>query len=95
MPGKNITTMLVEYAGGESDPPHHHGSSFVIACVLEGAVESRLEGQPAETYQKGQWWTEPVGAHHVESKNANWLLPTRFLATLIHDSDDYDIVKMD
>lgn len=36
VPGKNITSLLVDYPPGEKAPAHRHGSAFVICYVLSG-----------------------------------------------------------
>ncbi|KAH7706049.1 hypothetical protein AAVH_26731 [Aphelenchoides avenae] len=96
VPGKNVTTFLLEYAPGESVPPHRHGSSFVIAYVLEGEVRSQVgDDQPIKAYKAGEWWTEAPGAHHVHASNPSKDKKAKLLAVLVHDSEDTEIFKVD
>jgi quercetin dioxygenase-like cupin family protein len=79
--GKESQVIMLEltYPPGNSTPPHHHtGSVFVY--VLEGALESQVEGQPLKIYQQGETFFEPIGATHLVSGNANADKPTKFLA---------------
>jgi hypothetical protein len=63
--------------------PHRHGSAFVYACVLEGAVRNQLEGEPMRTYHQGANWIEQPGAHHVATENASNTEPAEFLVVFV------------
>jgi hypothetical protein len=63
--------------------PHRHGSAFVYACVLEGAVRNQLEGEPMRTYHQGANWIEQPGAHHVAMENASNTEPAEFLVVFV------------
>jgi quercetin dioxygenase-like cupin family protein len=69
-PAKTILIATVTYAPGQASTPHKHPGS-IFAYVVEGSVESQLEGTPARIYRTGEAWYEPPGAHHVVSRNAS------------------------
>src|SRR5215468_3306650 len=55
VPGKSIKGVLVEYGPGASSPGHTHPkSAFIYATVLEGAIRSKINDEPAKTYAAGQ-----------------------------------------
>ena len=86
MPGKSMKVVTVSYAPGAQSPAHRHGQAFVYAYVLQGAVRSQLEGQPAQTFTLGQSWSEAPGAHHVLTENASASEPARLLVVFVADS---------
>ncbi|MFC0401454.1 cupin domain-containing protein [Paraburkholderia rhizosphaerae] len=77
-PGKAVLIATVTYEPGQSSSPHKHPGS-IFAYVLEGSVESQLEGGPVKIYRAGDAWYEPVGAHHVVSRNASKSEPAKLL----------------
>jgi quercetin dioxygenase-like cupin family protein len=89
IPGKSFKTVVVNYAPGQVSPPHAHAkSAFVIAYVLEGEINSAVNGQPARTYRAGEYWTENPGDHHTTSGNASKTAPAKLLAMFIVDTAD-------
>ena len=92
-PGKTFSTAIVDFPPGATSVPHRHGQAFVYAYVLQGAVRSQLEGEPAKTYQTGEFWYEAPGAHHLETTNASTTAPARLLVTFI--ADDGQPLKVD
>src|SRR4051795_6176763 len=45
VPGKSLKGVMVEYAPGASSPAHSHAkSAFIYATVLEGAIQSSVNG---------------------------------------------------
>jgi quercetin dioxygenase-like cupin family protein len=86
VPGKKITAAVVTYKPGGKSIPHRHGSAFVVAYVLSGAIRSQLEGGEAKVYHVGESWTEAPGAHHLVSDNASATRPASLLAIFITDS---------
>ncbi len=95
VPGKSITTLIVNYPPGGKTPSHRHGKSFVVAYVLEGAVRSKLDNGEVKTYKAGESWTENPGAVHVVSENASSTEPAKILAVLIHQSKAKDLLTFD
>ena|ERR1700743_2143112 len=77
-PAKTVLLATVTYAPGQASTPHKHPGS-IFAYVLEGSVESQLEGAPARIYRTGEAWYEPPGAHHVVSRNASKTRPAKLL----------------
>ena len=86
MPGKSVTTVIVEFPPNAYTARHRHPGS-VSAFVLQGTLRSQLEGSPAGTYTKGQAWFEPPGAIHLFAENASTTEPAALLATFIADDD--------
>lgn len=90
--GKRFTAVVVTFPPGARAMPHRHGSAFLYAYVLAGAVRSQLEGQSARTYRAGQGWTEQPGAHHLVTANASSAHAARLLVTFV--SDDGEPLKI-
>ncbi|WP_368904781.1 cupin domain-containing protein [Taklimakanibacter lacteus] len=86
VPGKSITTVVVEFPPNAFSPRHRHPGS-VTAFVLKGAVRSQLNGGPAETFTVGQSWFEPPGTIHMFAENASATEPASLLATFVADDD--------
>ncbi|KAH7694764.1 hypothetical protein AAVH_38185 [Aphelenchoides avenae] len=98
VPGKTVTSVIVEYGPGETSPPHMHGTSFVVAYVLEGAITSQVghdgHAGPLHTYKAGEMWLEQPGDHHLASSNASKDKGAKLLAVLIHNSNDTGIFTL-
>jgi quercetin dioxygenase-like cupin family protein len=77
-PAKSILVATVTYAPGQASTPHKHPGS-IFAYVVEGSVESQLEGAPSRIYRTGEAWYEPPGAHHLVSRNASKSMPAKLL----------------
>jgi len=84
--GKTSTVVTVEFTPGTHAAPHRHGQAFLYAYVLDGAVRSQLEGQPARTYAVGEGWSEPPGSHHVLTESARAREPARLLVVFVADT---------
>lgn len=92
VPGKSVRGVLVEYGPGGSSPPHVHAkSAFIYATVLEGAVESALNGGPVVRYAAGQSWTEMPGDRHDVSRNASSVKPAKLLAVFVVDTRETEL----
>lgn len=85
VPGKSLTTMIVDFPPLASSAPHRHPGS-VTAIVLQGRVRSQMEGGPAITYRQGQTWSEAPYALHVLAENPDALKPAQLLAIFVTDS---------
>jgi quercetin dioxygenase-like cupin family protein len=83
VPGKSFTSAIVTFPPAARAVPHRHGDAFVYAYVLEGAVSSQLEGQPAHIYHRGENWSEPPGAHHLATENTSETEPAKLLVVFI------------
>ncbi|MFS2053307.1 cupin domain-containing protein [Variovorax sp. CT11-76] len=86
MPGKSITTAMVEFPPLAYTPAHRHPGS-VQAVVVSGTVRSQMAGGPAVDYQAGQAWFEPPRALHLFAENPDPVKPASLIATFIADSD--------
>jgi quercetin dioxygenase-like cupin family protein len=84
VPGKSLTTVLVEYPPGSFTPKHRHGGS-VTAYVLKGTVRSQLNAGPLETFRPGETWFEPPGTIHTFIENASPTEPAELLAIFVAD----------
>lgn len=84
VPGKRVTTVLVEFPPGGFSPEHHHAGS-VSVYVLSGEIESQLGGGPAAIYKPGDSFFEPPGAVHLFARNVSSTAPARILAVFVHD----------
>jgi quercetin dioxygenase-like cupin family protein len=83
VPGKTFTSAIVTFPPAARAVPHRHGDAFVYAYVLEGAVSSQLEGEPAHVYHQGENWSEQPGAHHVATENTSSTEPAKLLVVFI------------
>jgi quercetin dioxygenase-like cupin family protein len=81
--GKTFTSALVTFPPAARAVPHRHGDAFVYAYVLEGAVRSQLEGEPARVYHQGENWSEQPGAHHLATENTSPTEPAKLLVVFI------------
>jgi quercetin dioxygenase-like cupin family protein len=86
VPGKRLTSLIVDYAPGAKSTPHRHArSAFIYAYVLAGEVRSQVDDEPVRIYRAGEGWFESPGAHHRVSANASDTEPARLLAVFIAD----------
>lgn len=69
----------VDYAPGRVGTRHRH-PGFTLAYVLEGAVITKITGQPEQTFKAGQMFYEPPDSIHEVSKNASQTDRARLLA---------------
>jgi quercetin dioxygenase-like cupin family protein len=86
VPGKSLTTAIVEFPLGAYSPKHRHPGS-VTAFVLEGVVRSQLAGGPIETYMSGETWFEPPGVLHLFAENASGTEPAELLAIFVAEDN--------
>jgi quercetin dioxygenase-like cupin family protein len=86
VPGKSITTVLVEFPPNALTPSHRHPGS-VTATVLKGTLRSQLNGGPVGTFGVGGTWFEPPGTVHNMVENASPTEPAELMATFVADSD--------
>jgi len=84
--GMTFTSAIVTFPPGARALPHRHGDAFVYAYVLEGAVSSELEGEPAHVYHQGENWSEVPGAHHLVTENTSATAPAKLLVAFVAPS---------
>lgn len=87
-PGRTFTSIIVTFPPGARAAPHLHGNAFVYAYVLEGAVRSQLDDQPAAVYRAGDSWEEEPGARHKVTENMSSSRPARLLVVFISTTGD-------
>jgi quercetin dioxygenase-like cupin family protein len=92
VPGKSLKGVMVEYEPGGSSPGHTHpNSAFIWATVLEGAINSQVNGGPVTTYKAGESFSEFPGDRHGVSKNASKTERARLLAVFVVDTDETEL----
>jgi quercetin dioxygenase-like cupin family protein len=84
IPNKVADMLTVEYAPGQSSPPHRHNAN-VLVYVLEGALVMGVKGKEPVTVSAGQTFYESPADIHEVSRNASTTERARFLVVLIHD----------
>ena len=63
VPGREVVQVRVDFDPGYVAPRHtHHGEEIIY--VIQGALEYRIEGQPARTVKAGDVLFVPAGAIH-------------------------------
>jgi quercetin dioxygenase-like cupin family protein len=77
-----VTVSEVDMPPGRNGSPHHH-PGFVLAYVLQGAIVTKISGQPETTYKAGQMFYEPPGSTHEVSRNASQTEPAKLLALIL------------
>jgi quercetin dioxygenase-like cupin family protein len=86
VPGKSITTLLVEFPPNAFTPRHRHPGS-VTAYVLKGTLRSQLNDGPIGTFGPGGTWFEPPGTIHSMVENPSPTEPAEIMAIFVADSD--------
>jgi quercetin dioxygenase-like cupin family protein len=86
VPGKSITTVLVEFPPNAFTPRHRHPGS-VTAYVLKGTLRSQLNDGPIGTFGPGGTWFEPPGTIHSMVENPSPTEPAEIMAIFVADSD--------
>lgn len=84
MPGKKITTVLVDFPPGGLSPAHHHGGSVHVRVLL-GTIRSQLQGGPPIVYKAGESFFEPMGITHLFAENMSATESAQALAVIVHD----------
>lgn len=92
VPGMSMKGVLVEYAPGGTSPAHTHPSSaFIYATVLEGAIRSQVNDEPAKVYRAGESFFENPGDRHAVSENASATKPARLLAVFVVGTNEKEL----
>ena len=86
VPGKSITTLLVEFPPNAFTPRHRHPGS-VTAYVTKGTLRSQLDDGPIGTFGIGGTWFEPPGTIHSLVENPSPTEPAEIMAIFVADSD--------
>ena len=89
IPGKSLIAVEVNYAPGAASPPHTHAkSAFIYAYVISGAIESKVNDGETRIYRAGESWSEPPGAIHSISHDAEQDRARKLLAVFVLDAND-------
>jgi quercetin dioxygenase-like cupin family protein len=81
-PERELILVEVKYPPGGASPPHLHANG-VMAFVVSGAIASRVNDAPEQTYHAGDAWWEPPGAVHRVSRNASATEAATLLAIFV------------
>ena len=96
IPGKSLSVETVTYAPGAVSGSHRHAkSAYIYAYVLEGAIRSQVEGEPARIFHAGESWVEAPGAHHVVGEDTSKTAPAKLLAVFVVDTTDTALTTPD
>lgn len=91
--GKQAIMLKVAYAPGKKSAGHTHPGP-VFAYVLEGEVESQLQGQAPVVYKAGQSWYEAPGARHLVSRNASKTKPATLLVWMVKGEEEAPVLPL-
>ena len=86
VPGKSVTTVLVDFPPLAYSPAHRHPGS-VTAVILEGTIRSQLGGGPVGTYKTGETFFEPPRTLHLFAENPDPVRHARLLAVFVADEN--------
>lgn len=86
VPGKSVTTVMVDFPPMAYSPAHRHPGS-VTAIVLEGTVRSQLAGGPVGDYGPGQTFFEPPRTLHMFAENPDPVKPARLVAVFVAEEN--------
>jgi quercetin dioxygenase-like cupin family protein len=78
------TVLELTYEPGGSSPAHSHPCP-VMVYVIEGAIRTKVKGQPETIYRAGQAFFEAPNGLHEVSANASDRAPAKFLAVFVCD----------
>lgn len=79
---QEVLMVTVEYAPGESSPPHRHNAHTYV-YVLDGAIEMQVEGGELAHLEAGHTFYEYPHDVHVVSRNASTTASAKFLVFFI------------
>jgi quercetin dioxygenase-like cupin family protein len=86
VPGKSVTTVIVDFPPLAYSPAHRHPGS-VTAVVLEGTIRSQLGGGPVGTYKSGETFFEPPRTLHVFAENPDPVRPAKLAAVFVAEEN--------
>ncbi len=88
MDGRRLKATIVElaYEPGGSSPAHSHPCPTMV-YVIEGAIRTRLAGEPEAIYRAGDTFYEAANGVHELSANASNQAPAKFLAIFVCEGD--------
>jgi quercetin dioxygenase-like cupin family protein len=77
-----LTVRELEFPPAYDGTKHRHPGPVVV-CVLEGSLEISLEGQPAQTYNRGQCFSEEPHQLHIYTRNTSKTQPARIISYIL------------
>lgn len=86
VPGKSVTTVIVDFPPMAYSPAHRHPGS-VTAIILDGTVRSQLAGTPVGDYKSGETFFEPPGTLHLFAENPDPVKPARLVAVFVAEEN--------
>lgn len=86
LPGKTVTTAIVDFPPRAFSPAHRHPGSVTV-FVTEGTIRSQLQGEPAIDYTHGQTFFEPPGTLHVFAENPDPVRHAQLIAFFVTDAN--------
>lgn len=86
VPGKSVTTAIVDFPPMAYSPAHRHPGS-VTAIILEGTVRSQLAGGPPGDYKAGETFFEPPRTLHLFAENPDPVKPARLVSVFITEEN--------
>ena len=86
VPGKSVTTAIVDFPPMAYSPAHRHPGS-VTAIILEGTVRSQLAGGPAGDYRSGETFFEPPGTLHLFAENPDPVKPAKLVSVFVTEEN--------
>lgn len=86
VPGKSVTTVIVDFPPMAYSPAHRHPGS-VTAIILDGTVRSQLAGTPVGDYEAGETFFEPPGTLHLFAENPDPVKPARLVAVFVAEEN--------
>ncbi len=85
VPGKSVTTVLVDFPPLAYSPAHRHPGS-VTAIILEGTIRSQLGGGPVGTFKSGETFFGPPNTLHMFAENPDPVKPAKLMAVFVTDT---------
>ena len=86
VPGKSVTTAIVDFPPMAYSPAHRHPGS-VTAIILEGTVRSQLAGGPPGDYRTGETFFEPPGTLHLFAENPDSVKHARLVSVFVTEEN--------
>lgn len=86
VPGKSVTTAIVDFPPLAYSSAHRHPGSVTV-LMLEGTVRSQLAGGPVGDYKAGQTFFEPPGTLHLFAENPDPVRPAKLVSVFVTDEN--------
>ncbi|MGJ7524655.1 cupin domain-containing protein [Variovorax sp. GB1P17] len=86
VPGKSVTTAIVDFPPLAYSGAHRHPGSVTV-LMLEGMVRSQLAGGPAGDYKTGETFFEPPGTLHLFAENPDPVRHAKLVSVFVTDEN--------